>query len=307
MLSLQGSLLVTGADERRQRRGFTAIELLVVIAIISILIALLLPAVQQAREGARRLQCRNNLMQLGLALHSYHQAHEVFPPGSINATGPIVDDSTGYKFNWVAQILPYVDEALLYHKIDFEKGVFSPENLAVSNHTMPMLICPSNGRGGACNYVGCHHDREAPINVDNNGLLFLNSSIRYSDISDGRQNTILLGEALSTGPYLAGTRATLRNAGGMNQSLDLAAFDFQRNRNFYGPDQEGNLAAAAARGELQGDPKLYVGGFSAQHGMSMHFCFADGSVRLLTSNIDQNVFRQMANRQDGNLIDFFRD
>jgi prepilin-type N-terminal cleavage/methylation domain-containing protein len=298
---------VIGAGARPLRRGFTAIELLVVIAIISVLIALLLPAVQQAREGARRLQCKNHLMQLGLALHSYHQAHGLFPPGSINAVAPVVQDNTGYKFNWIAQILPYIDESLLYHKVDFEKGAYAPENLAVASHPLSLLICPSNGLPGTCNYSGCYHDREAPINSDNNGLLFLNSSIRYSDISDGRQNTILLGEALATGSYLSGTRTTLRNASGMNQPVDIAAVTSQQYRNDFGIDDGKNLEAAAERGELQGDPKLYVGGFSSQHGMSVHFCFADGAVRLLTSNIDRTVFQHLANRADGHLIDAFHD
>src|SRR6476646_404760 len=102
----------TGREPRhcsREPRGFTLIELLVVIAIISVLIALLLPAVQSAREAARRSQCVNNLMQLGIALQSYESAHEVLPPGVVNETGPVLDQPKGYGFGWMVQILPYYE------------------------------------------------------------------------------------------------------------------------------------------------------------------------------------------------------
>src|ERR1700754_2067028 len=91
-------------------RAFTLIELLVVIAIIAILIALLLPAVQQAREAARRTQCKNNLMQLGIALHNYQMAFEPPPPGVVNSTGPVLNSPSGYHMGWIAQILPYIEQ-----------------------------------------------------------------------------------------------------------------------------------------------------------------------------------------------------
>ena len=94
---------------RRRPTGFTLIELLVVIAIIAILIALLLPAVQQAREAARRVSCKNNLMQIGLALHSYELSHEVLPPGVVETESPIKQEAEGYHISWYAQLLPYIE------------------------------------------------------------------------------------------------------------------------------------------------------------------------------------------------------
>ncbi|MCH7990705.1 MAG: DUF1559 domain-containing protein, partial [Planctomycetes bacterium] len=105
---------------KASQRGFTLIELLVSIAIIAILIALLLPAVQQAREAARRTQCKSHLKQIGIALHNYHGAHGSFPPFLINRTGSpsrIADDDKGA--NWLVFLLPFIDQSPLYNKWDF--------------------------------------------------------------------------------------------------------------------------------------------------------------------------------------------
>src|SRR5258708_11399747 len=92
------------------RAGFTLIELLVVIAFLAVLIALLVPAVQAAREAARRAQCLNNVMQLGIALQSYESSHELLPPGVVNTTGPILDQPKGYHYGWLVQILPFFEQ-----------------------------------------------------------------------------------------------------------------------------------------------------------------------------------------------------
>ncbi|HUQ71644.1 MAG TPA: DUF1559 domain-containing protein [Planctomycetaceae bacterium] len=298
-------------------RGFTLIELLVVIAIIAILIALLLPAVQQAREAARRTQCRNNLMNIGLALQNYLLAHETLPPGSQNATGPIVvpggvtvtladfgaggaaagegtapvDYSGMYHMGWVTQILPYIEQQNAYRKIDFTKSVYGPENAVVRAYSIPTLQCPSDPgyRGGATvaatNYRGVHHDVEAPIDVDQNGVLFLNSSVAYEDISDGSSSTIFVAEAVarlnSAQGWMSGTRSTLRNAG-----LTPNANRVQYNYN--------------SQSEENPDPK-FVGGFSSHHTGGGHFAMGDGSVRFFSDNIQPKLFQNLANRRDGEL------
>src|SRR4026208_585940 len=116
---------------RLRRRAFTLIELLVVIAIIAILIALLLPAVQQAREAARRTQCKNNLMQLGLAIHNYEMAYEVLPPGTINPTGPIAHQASGSHASWLVHLLPYLDQASTFKNFDFSVGVYDAKNAGI--------------------------------------------------------------------------------------------------------------------------------------------------------------------------------
>lgn len=284
----------------RRRRAFTAIELLVVIAIIAVLIALLLPAVQQARETARRMQCKNNLFQLSLALHNYYQSHQVFPPGSINDTGPIRDDQQGYQFGWIPQILPYLDERLAYQQLDFTQSAHAPRNVTVAKYTPPVLICPSMATAGLC-YVGVHHDQEAPIDVDNNGVLFLNSSIRYRDISDGRHSTLMLGESRGASWQL-GTGASLRNAG----SVKISQAELYPGRaDYYSGEVAAPQDAAVDEGAGPTDPLLKVGGFGSSHVDGSNFALCDGSVRFISTRIDADVFRNLANRADGNLIHAF--
>ena len=133
-------ILVFGEPVRR-RTGFTLIELLVVISILGILIALLLPAVQAAREAARRTQCKSNLRQLGIALHLCHDTNSSFPPGSIKA-GPAFRRKTGW--GWGAMILPYIEQRNLHAKIDFNAGSAERQNARdVLRHSIPLWHCPS--------------------------------------------------------------------------------------------------------------------------------------------------------------------
>src|SRR5579872_314988 len=122
-------------SRRLVRRAFTLIELLVVIAIIAILVAMLLPAVQQAREAARRSQCRNNLKQIGLALHNYHDALKVFPPGYIdkNANPNVTPDlDQGPGWGWASFLLPQMDQVNVYNQINFTQGVGLSTNVQIS-------------------------------------------------------------------------------------------------------------------------------------------------------------------------------
>ena len=125
-----------------RRRGFTLIELLVVIGIIAVLIALLLPAVQQAREAARRSQCKNNLKQLALAVHSYESSHGCFPPGRLSYASPSAPGGSTTN-GFLTYVLPYVDQAPLYELYDFGKGCFSIDNEPVIKTVVPGYICPS--------------------------------------------------------------------------------------------------------------------------------------------------------------------
>jgi len=288
----------------RNRRGFTLVELLVVIAIIGILIALLLPAVQAAREAARRSSCCNNLVQLGIAVHHYEAAHEMLPPGVVNAKGPIRNEPVGYHMSWLVQILPYIEDGNTYRHVNFSVGVYDPKNEAVRKVSRSYMVCPSDARGyrgngggsdkvGLSSYAGCHNGVEAPIDTTNQGVLFLNSHITTRDITDGSSFTLLAGEkrlADADLGWMSGTRSTLRNTGTLINATLEPGLERLGYRDL--PDQK-----------PQTENPLYVGGFGSWHPGGANFVLVDGSVRFFSETIEQSIYEALGNRADGKLID----
>jgi prepilin-type processing-associated H-X9-DG protein len=267
----------------QRRRALTLLEVFTVLTIIVILIGLLLPAVIQTRDSARRLACKSNLMQIGLALRNYESAHDCLPPGSVDPNRPIRNDKKGYHFGWMVQILPHLDASQIYAGFDFSVSVYDKKNARAAGGTIEVFHCPLGGSFPS--YAGCHHDVEAPIDVDNSGVLFLNSSIRRDDILDGAANTIFVGEAGSSAGWgwASGTRVTLRNTG------------TRINAGRVPPGGVAPIVALDAR-----DP-LAVGGFGSTHGAGANFAFGDGSVRYLNAVISPEVFGRLGNRADGEL------
>lgn len=290
----------------RNSRAFTLIELLVVLVIISVLIALLLPAVQQAREAVRRHQCMNNLRQLGLALHGYHETHRVFPPGTSNPTGPIDNTSTGYKHSWVIRILPYLDEDALYKAINPNQGIYEQTNIDFSLTGIEVTYCPSSPLSREANsaYAGCHHDVESPINSDDNGMLFLNSRVRLSDVTDGQRYTLLVGEIRDHGMWQVGSRMSLRNTGTPIDTLTSPAL--ARKPGVKLPDLPPNARFADEEPQPSPlDPTTSVGGFGSFHSSCANFLLVDGSVKCLATNIDMTLYQRLGNRRDGQIVSSF--
>jgi prepilin-type processing-associated H-X9-DG protein len=298
---------------------------LVVIAIIGILIALLLPAVQAARGAARRASCANNLVQLSLALQQYESAHEMLPTGVMNKTGPVLNAPRGNHIGWIAQILPYIEQRNAFQMLDFAAGAYSPKNKRVAQMTISLLHCPSDrsnliGRGNRAesNYAGCHHDVEAPIDVSNHGVLYLNHNVRFDEASDGLAHTIFVGEKPGETDlgWLSGTRATLRNTGTALNGPPPAGFVLG-NPSMY-PDEDwpevdpesaanpSDTTDAIASEDL--DPEalgwqLYVGGFGSGHSGGGNFAFGDGSIHFIPDTIDTQVYQRWGHRADGQLAD----
>ena len=277
-------------ESHLSRRGFTLIELLVVIAIIGILVALLLPAIQSAREAARRAQCSNNLKQLAVALHNYHDTFSKFPPGWV--------DSGNFGWGWNVFLFPFTEQKSLYDDLDVErKTLIQVNNNATSQPLLltviPNLRCPSDiayatgeqnvGAGAnqrpvaTSNYVGSRgffnmangDTSNDPIidNTLNNGVLYANSRVRMADIVDGTSNTLALGEK--------GANAT--NAATPPLRAATWAGD--------GRTQNGDAVTACVRGKInQGNQN----NFSSFHPGGANFALCDASVRFISENIVSN-------------------
>jgi len=287
----------------RRLRAFTLVELLVVIAIIGTLVGLLLPAVQSAREAARRCSCLNNTTQLGLALHNheFHTGH--FPAGVTNPDGPIINEAVGQHVSWTVHVLPYMEQNVIFRMFDQQAGAYAEVNDKLRRSNIAVLRCPSSPgpRGGDqsgtpigwSSYAGCHNSVEAPIDVGNDGLLFLNSRIRFDDILDGSSHTLLVSEHVFEDPidgvslvelgWPSGTRATLRNTG-----RKIEQFSMRRITGL--PEEE-----PAEKGPL------FVGGFGAYHPGMAVAGMGDGSTRALSFTIDREVLHALGSRAGGEL------
>ena len=200
----------------KTQRGFTLIELLVVMAIISLLVSLLMPAVQKSRGAARRLHCSNNLRQLGLALHNYHDTYNVFPPGTVEA-GPRGTALTEPAWGWSVAILPQLDASNLYRQLNSKGHTLAQvlaDQLVLLRQPLPIFICPEDSAPtlnsqrvfdvlevATSNYVAsapnanvCSLSNPGPFGFINRGIFTGDSHIRMTEITDGTANTFLVGE-----------------------------------------------------------------------------------------------------------------
>lgn len=291
-----------------RHHGFTLIELLVVIAIIAVLIALLLPAVQQAREAARRTQCRNNLKQIGLALHNYHDNFQSLPPGWIGVTSGQADVSGTNGWSCFARLLPQIDQGPLYNQIDFNVPVGSATNATVRTTALAAFRCPSDvgpdrwtipkvgtttplADVAAASYAGVFGKDEvdecnglapgAPCNSD--GVFFLNSRIRFADVTDGLSNTLMVGE-----------RSTRASSGWLYT--------------WAGVISGGDNPICRFLGDTDVTPNgndVRMDEFASRHIGGAQFVLGDGTVRFIKTNIDLNVYRNLASRAAGDIVGEF--
>lgn len=304
-----------------KRRGFTLIELLVVIAIISVLLGLLLPAVQRVREAASRIRCQNHFKQIGLALHGYHELNQQFPPGYVS--NAVNTDGTGPGWGWAAFLLPHLEQELLHRQINFDKPITDPHHASVRTANIPFLRCPSDRRQepirvaeftnpagltsdlGRSNYVACYGNTPflnedpavltTPLTIDGisgRGMFGRNSRTRMLDVTDGLSNTIAVGEKSAS--KTLGTWVGVIPGATWSSSNDVA--------NYGGIPS--NLAVAATLGHACRDhpPSAEAGvaeDFSASHPNGVNFLFGDGSVHVVRPTVNMNIYPFTASIADG--------
>ncbi len=326
---------MTVSNRTRRSRGFTLVELLVVIAIIAVLIALLLPAVHQAREAARRTQCKNNLKQIGLAIHNYEATHTVFPPGRLGF--PMV-------FSVQAHILPYVDGGSLYNLIDFNTAPnfgapSSPmkQNEIAARMVIRSYLCPSDfGRVtgsdfGPTNYMACAGSGAPPVANSiktGDGVMFSGSSIRFADIGDGVSNTACFGEQTLgaggnpsspaggppghpevevlelTGATPTTPAACVVGAGGSNWS-GLRGAKWMNGH--YGDTLYNHFLPPNAKQFDCGNASHNFGLTAARsrHVGGVHVSLCDGSVRFVSENVNLTLWQALATRWGGEVVGEF--
>jgi prepilin-type N-terminal cleavage/methylation domain-containing protein/prepilin-type processing-associated H-X9-DG protein len=282
--------------------GFTLVELLVVIAIIGILVALLLPAVQAAREAARRIQCQNNLRQMAIAVHNYHGAHGNFPSGVIRANRTL----------WSGLILTQIEQEPLYGTLEFgrpwdEDGSANERACGVY---LPVYRCPSSTAPEhvdlqgivdrvPCTYLACSSGTAAresgppPLagQPDSDGVFFADSRVRVADIRDGTSSTVAIGEALFR------TDVHGPDHYGIVQIVDHWYIGTPEGFDNEISEALGSTAAAINSVEIDDlfvDEKELC--FSSYHPGGAQLAFADGHVSLVSETIDRHTWSALGTR-----------
>lgn len=311
------------------RNGFTLVELLVVIAIIGILVGLLLPAVQAAREAARRMQCSNNIKQIGLAIHNYESTFKGLPAGCNGLPNAAGNNFNGHGWTWHASILPYMEQTNLYDAVQGPDGMgnelgsttsgkplivrqtivrtfWCPSQPDVSNGSQKGGYQPSNYNGNMGTRIGNGNDDCICTGVANlndmltnpwgcmngNGIFYVRSNIRFRDVTDGLSNTIFVSEVPDSGGDAMG---------GFNAGADRKAM-FSGGADSNPPTEMSEfLIAAESNDPINGGAEEAAGSW---HTGGAQFLMGDGSVQFLSENMDMKTYQAISTRAGGEVESF---
>ncbi|MDG3002269.1 DUF1559 family PulG-like putative transporter [Paludisphaera mucosa] len=301
-----------------ERRAFTLIELLVVIAVIGVLAALLLPAVQSAREAARRAQCANDLKQIGLAMHAYHATRESYPPGYISGTETADRDSpeTGPGWGWGAMLLNDLEQAAAINAANFSLPITAPASQTIRTVVLSAFLCPSSSGAGpvvlkdrsgntlatdlsAGQYVASAGQLEVEeFPAQNNGLFYRNSRIGVRDVVDGSSATLMVGErsrnlADATWVGVIPRARVCTNPRWAIRDCETAKVMVLGHT---GPSPDQSWV------DVPNYPGAGADDFWSLHPGGCNFLFADGSVRFIRESVDPRVFSFLSTRAGGEVV-----
>ncbi|PQO39987.1 DUF1559 domain-containing protein [Blastopirellula marina] len=313
-----------------KRRGFTLVELLVVIAIIGVLIALLLPAVQQAREAARRMQCTNNFKQVGLALHNYHDTYLKFPFATIGSTDANKDENginnSRNRYSWMQMILPQMEQTAVYDKFMEEvhgPSLLNPYATSVRDTQISSLICPTDPNGGKICGGGSYglsgnvllvHGLQGLYNsatgdqygTGASGLFYVRSKTRMADVTDGTTNTAMASEIIQIpdtssqndrrGAYwLVTNAANVTIATYYNPNSLLPSTVDRQPSGYYVNYAKAPCAGPTGGGNYRCSARSY-------HTGGVNVLLADASVRFAPETMDNLVWQGLGTRSGGEVL-----
>ena len=304
------------------QRAFTLVELLVVIAIIGILIALLLPAVQAAREAARRSQCTNNLKQLGLAMHNYHDTFKSFPPGYLSSNLGNCLMTTRRRDCWMQRLLPFIEQSAMLDTYESQNPTWIMDTVAeVKDAQVSALLCPSDGSkpafggngglrsegyGFQGNYVMCTGDEIMDPEAELRGITYHASHSNFASITDGTSNTLLASEAVRRSNATTGWGG----AGGYWGGSRWGSYGFTTLEppNTDAPDQVYQCkdtswpnSPCTSIGSTN-DTRAYARSY---HPGGVNVALADASVQFMSDTVDLETYQAMSTRNQREALSAF--
>lgn len=316
-----------GKTRLRRHRGFTLIELLVVIAIIGILIALLLPAVQQAREAARRTSCKNNLKQVGIALHNYHDVHGVFPPGWVGVEDGLHAAHDGDNgAGWALQILPFIDQKNLWDQFDSRHSIAEEENESILRVTLPTFLCPSDPQPRIFHVDADDHEHGHIQGITQGGHEHEEGEMDLPTASYvgvfGTEELHICEEHAEDHTQCVGNGVFFHNSSvaisdivdGTSSTMAVGERRSNRDLEWYstwvGVPPGGVEAFQRVLGSADhtpNHPDAHFDDFSSRHIGGSQFVFADGHVRFIGDGIDPRVYAAIATIHGHEVVDDLDD